>query len=53
MALLEENVKQTEQLMVSALDEVFKNLESKSMVYKVSDFADIKGGKRLPKGLKV
>jgi type I restriction enzyme, S subunit len=39
--------------MASALDEIFKKLESKSKVYKISDFADIKGGKRLPKGLKV
>jgi type I restriction enzyme S subunit len=53
IALLEENIKQTEHLMASALDEIFKNLASKSEVYKVSDFADIKGGKRLPKGLKV
>jgi len=53
MALLEENIKHTESLMASALDEIFKKLESKSKVYKISDFADIKGGKRLPKGLKV
>lgn len=53
MALLEENITHTESLMASALDEIFKKLESKSKVYKISDFADIKGGKRLPKGLKV
>jgi type I restriction enzyme, S subunit len=53
IALLEENIKHTESLMASALDEIFKKLESKSKVYKISDFADIKGGKRLPKGLKV
>lgn len=53
IAFLEENIKQTEHLMASALDVIFKKLEAKSEVYKVSDFADIKGGKRLPKGLKV
>lgn len=53
MALLEENITHTESLTASALDEIFIKLESKSKVYKISDFADIKGGKRLPKGLKV
>lgn len=48
--LLEENLKHSKALMGSILDEVFTNLENTSEVVKISKIADIKGGKRLPKG---
>lgn len=50
IALLQENIKHTEALMASVLEDVFKKLVSISKVYKIKEFADIKGGKRLPKG---
>lgn len=50
IALLEENLKQSQALMGSILDEVFTNLENTSQVVKIFEIADIKGGKRLPKG---
>lgn len=53
IALLEENIKNTEALMASALDEVFLQLAQFSKALKISDFAEVKGGKRLPKGFKV
>ena len=53
IALLEENIKNTEALMASALDEVFLQLAPFSKALKISDFAEVKGGKRLPKGFKV
>ena len=39
--------------MASALDEVFLQLAQFSKALKISDFAEVKGGKRLPKGFKV
>lgn len=48
--LLEENLKHSKALMGSLLDEVFTKLENTSHVVKISEIADIKGGKRLPKG---
>ena len=53
IGLLEENIKHTEALMASALDEVFLQLAQFSKALKISDFAEVKGGKRLPKGFKV
>ena len=53
IALLEENIKNTEALMASALDEVFLQFAQFSKALKISDFAEVKGGKRLPKGFKV
>src|SRR5690554_12097 len=53
IALLEENIKNTEALMASALDEVFLQLAQFSKALNISDFAEVKGGKRLPKGFKV
>lgn len=50
IVLLEENLKHSKALMGSILDEVFTNLENTSNVVKISEIADIKGGKRLPKG---
>ena len=50
IGLLEENIKHTEALMASVLEDTFKKLESISKVYQIKEFADIKGGKRLPKG---
>jgi type I restriction enzyme S subunit len=50
IALLVENIKHTEALMASVLEDAFKKLVSISKVYKIKEFADIKGGKRLPKG---
>ena len=50
IALLQENIRHTEALMASVLEDVFKKLVSISKVYKIKEFADIKGGKRLPKG---
>lgn len=48
--LLQENIKHTEALMASVLEDTFKKLVSISKVYKIKEFAEIKGGKRLPKG---
>jgi len=50
IVLLKENIKHTEALMASVLEDAFKKLVSISKVYKIKEFADIKGGKRLPKG---
>ena len=50
IVLLEENLNHSQALMGSILDEVFTNLENTSEVVKISKIADIKGGKRLPKG---
>jgi type I restriction enzyme S subunit len=50
IALLEENIKHTKALMASVLEELFEKLKAKSTIYKIKDIAEIKGGKRLPKG---
>lgn len=50
IALLEENIKHTQDLMASVLDEEFGRLEKYSQVVTINDIADVKGGKRLPKG---
>jgi len=50
ITLLEENIKITKGLMASVLEELFEKLKSKSTIYKIKEIAEIKGGKRLPKG---
>jgi len=50
ITLLEENIKHTKGLMASVLEELFEKLKSKSTIYKIKEIAEIKGGKRLPKG---
>lgn len=50
IALLEENIKHTKGLMASVLEEVFEKLKTESTIYKIKEIAEIKGGKRLPKG---
>jgi type I restriction enzyme S subunit len=50
IALLEENIKHTRGLMASVLEELFEKLNAESTIYKIKDIAEIKGGKRLPKG---
>ena len=50
ITLLEENIKHTKGLMASVLEELFEKLRSKSTIYKIKEIAEIKGGKRLPKG---
>lgn len=50
ITLLEENIKHTKGLMASVLEELFEKLKSKSTIYKIKQIAEIKGGKRLPKG---
>ena len=50
IALLEENIKHTKALLASVLEEVFEKLKKVSTVYKIKEIAEIKGGKRLPKG---
>jgi len=48
--LLEENIKHTKGLMASVLEELFEKLKAESTIYKIKEIAEIKGGKRLPKG---
>jgi len=48
--LLEENIKHTKGLMASVLEQMFEKLKSESTIYKIKEIAEIKGGKRLPKG---
>lgn len=50
ISLLEENLNYSKALMGSILDEAFTNLEHTSKVVKISKIANIRGGKRLPKG---
>jgi type I restriction enzyme, S subunit len=50
IALLAENIKHTKGLMASVLEELFEKLEAESTIYKIKEIAEIKGGKRLPKG---
>ena len=50
IALLEENIKHTKALMASVLEELFEKLKKESTIYKIKEIAEIKGGKRLPKG---
>lgn len=51
--LLEENIQHTQALMGSVLDEEFRKLESSSEIFPISKIANVKGGKRLPKGKKL
>jgi type I restriction enzyme S subunit len=53
IGLLEENIAHTQALMGSVLDEEFGRLEETSKVVSISEIADVKGGKRLPKGQKL
>jgi len=53
IGLLEENIAHTQALMGSVLDEEFGRLETTSKVVSISEIADVKGGKRLPKGEKL
>jgi type I restriction enzyme, S subunit len=53
ITLLEENIQHTQNLMASVLEEVFMDLRDSSTVYKIGTIAEVKGGKRLPKGNKV
>ena len=50
IALLEENIQHTKGLMASVLEELFEKLKTESTIYKIKEIAEIKGGKRLPKG---
>ncbi|OAD45920.1 restriction endonuclease subunit S [Polaribacter atrinae] len=53
ISLLEANILHTQALMGSVLDEEFGRLEETSKVVSISEIADVKGGKRLPKGQKL
>lgn len=53
ISLLEANLQHTKALMGSVLDEEFGKLEASSKIVAISKIADVKGGKRLPKGKKL
>ncbi|WP_370227791.1 restriction endonuclease subunit S [Mesoflavibacter sp.] len=53
ISLLEANLQHTQALMGSVLDEEFGRLEASSKIVAISKIADVKGGKRLPKGKKL
>mgnify|MGYP001289257629 CR=1 FL=1 len=53
MALHQKNIDETNVFMASVLNDVFGELEEKYRIVKISDIAQIKGGKRLPKGQKL
>jgi len=53
ITLLEENIKHTESIMPSALNEVFEKGKEKWEMKEIEQIAEVKGGKRLPKGEKL
>lgn len=48
--LLEDNLKYTNALQTSILENTFINISKHSKILKIKEIAEIKGGKRLPKG---